>query len=91
MLAVEQQRTSLREKKREEKALLSGYSNPTSRLFHLPYKAKARSFPLPPGSFKSSRASPEDPGGAEDARLRAMGKEALVGALRRRLGLSREV
>lgn len=45
--------------------MLSGYSNPTSRLFHLPYKAKARSFPLLPGSLKSSRASPEDPSGVQ--------------------------
>lgn len=60
VLAGEQQRTSLREKKGEEKALLSGYSNPTSQLFHLPYKVKARRFPLRLGPLKAA----EDPGGA---------------------------
>lgn len=60
-LAEEQRRTSLREKKGEEKALLSGYSNPTSRLFHLPYKAKARNFPLPLGPLKAAEQAPRIP------------------------------
>lgn len=52
------QRTSLRAQKGEEKTQLSGSRNPTSWLFHLPYKAKARSFPLPLGPLKAARRAP---------------------------------
>lgn len=57
----EQQRASLRGKKGEEKASLSGHSNPTSRLFHLPYKAKARSFPPRLDPLKAGEQSPRLP------------------------------